>query len=280
MYTGQLYKGISVNFAFLIMVESFVIAFTAMKFFPLLPALVLISAWFIFTVFALRSVLERTRKLGDYVLKGFNHWVLYSLVFLFTFALPLYLTKHFVTEYAIDFQTMDNDGMLPTLQSGDTVLIDKGSFIKKDPQLGDLVWVELKNGKRTILRVVGVGDDTLKIDRENVFVNEEHLQTQGFETKSKMKKGLLAMVEKNRDSKYLISASPKVFNDVTMPAVKIADDHLFLLSDNRSQVGETKIRDSRDFGAISKKQILGKPIYIGWSKEANILWDRIGLALR
>ncbi len=280
MYTGQLYKGISINFAFLIMIECFVIVFTVMKFFPLLPGLVVLAAWIIFTLFALKSVLDAASKKSKYVLKGFNHWVMYSLVFLFTFALPLYLTKHFVTEYAVDFETMQNDGMFPTLRVGDTVLIDRSSFLKKDPQLGELVWVQLKDGNRTILRVVGIGNDTLKMDRETVFVNEQHLLTQNLKTESALKEGMLAMVEENRGASYVISSSPEVFSNIQMPPVKIADDHLFLLSDNRSQIGKEKIQDSRDFGTISKSQILGKPMYIGWSKQNQILWERIGLAIK
>ncbi len=279
MYTGQLYKGISVNFAFLIMVETFVISFSVLKFFPLLPLLVLGLAWFVFTLFVMFSVRQSTQNSENFLLKGYNHWVLYTLVFLFTFALPLYLTKHFVSEFAVGIQAVEDDGMLPTLHSGDMVLVDRSSFLKKDPLQGDLVWVKLKNGKKTILRVVGVGKDTVEIEGELVFLNDKNLKTKGFPTKSKMKKGLLAMVEQNRDSAYLISTSPRALNEVTIAPVKISENHLFLMTDNRSQIGR-KIRDSRNFGTISKDQILGRPIYITWAKDQSVSWKRIGLALR
>lgn len=276
VYHGELYKGITINFLFLIALEAFVIAASTFKFFPLLPLIVLILGGVLFLIFILGALHHKAKTTTNYILRPYNHFIVYGLIYLFTFAFPLYMTFYFASHYVMRFETVRTQAMLPTVQSGDTLLIDPSAFMSTAPVQGELVFVQLENGERTILRVMATPSDTVSIEGERVYINENALPRKTLKPTIKINDQLLAMVEQNGDSKYLISASPKSINKITVPPTQIKRDFVYVLADNRSLIGKTKIRDSRDFGPISTRQILGKPLYIGWAKNLN----RIGFVLR
>lgn len=288
MYAGQLLKGVTVNLMFLLLLETFVIVFSILKFFPLLPMLVLIAGWIVFTGFVSASVLKETRNDEPYVLRGFNHWTIYSVVFVLSYAAPILATAHFISQYLLGLNRIESAAMVPTLQVGDMALVDKSAFRNGAPKRGDLVAVQLNETDPVhVLRVVGVENDIIRIEGENVFVNNEPLnRTELDDTAMRVPSldgegDLLAMVEENHGNKYVISVSPKAFIAHSMPPTKLAEDEVFVLADNRSQVpaqGRARIRDSRDFGAIKSDQVTGQPLYIAWSSDASgTNWERIGL---
>lgn len=288
MYAGHLLKGITVNLLFLLALETFVIVFSILKFFPLLPLVVVGVGWLVFTTLVTASVVREVRGTDSYVLRGFNHWTIYTVVFVLTYAGPILATGHFLSQYLLGFEQIDTAAMYPTLQVGDVALIDKSAFRNRTPRRGDLVAVQPREGSGAlVLRVVGVADDIIRIEGETVFVNNDPLgRTELDETALRVpsldgEADLLAMVEENNGNRYVISVSPKAFIAHSMPPTKLEKHQVFVLADNRSQVatqGGARIRDSRDFGAVDLDQITGEPLYIAWSLAADSTrWERIGL---
>ncbi len=289
MYTGQMLKGITVNLMFLLMLETFVIVFSILKFFPLLPMLVLVLAWIVFSGFAAHSVVRESRDDEPYVLKGYNHWTIYAVVFLLTYAVPIFATGHFISQYLLGVERIESSAMYPTIQAGDAVLIDLSAYRNRVPRRGDLVAVQPRDRDETlVLRVVGVENDVIRIEGETVFVNNEPLERSRLEDQSLRvpslddEGDLLAMVEHNNGNRYVISVSPKAFSSHSMAPTKLAANELFVMADNRSQVpanGEKRIRDSRDFGTVTLGAIEGEPLYIAWSTgpDGSTRVERIGL---
>lgn len=288
MYAGQILKGVTINLLFLLTLETFVIVFSILKFFPLLPMLVLVAAWVVFTGFAAAGVLRRIRGEENYLLRGFNHWTIYSVVFVLTYAAPILGTAHFISRYLLGFDEIESAAMYPTLQAGDVALIDKSAFRNRVPRRGDLVAVQLDEDRPAlVLRVVGVENDVIRIEGETVFVNNEPLERSHLDDTALRvpsldgEADLLAMVEENNGNRYVISVSPKAFVANSMPPTKLESNELFVLADNRSQVparGSARIRDSRDFGPVKLDDVDGEPLYIAWSSQAgSTRWGRIGL---
>lgn len=286
MYVGQILKGVTINLLFLLMLETFVIVFSILKFFPLLPLLVFAVAWGVFSGFAAHGVLAHCRDSEHYVLKGYNHWTIYAIAFLMTFAVPVYATMHFIAEYLLGFERVQTSAMYPTIHDDDVVLIDLSAYRNRVPKRGDLVAVTPPGEHRSVvLRVVAVENDVVRIEGETVFVNNEpleRLQLTNSRVPSMDGEGdLLAMVENNNGQAYVISVSPKAFSSHSMPPKKLAAHQLFVLADNRSQIdkdAKTRIRDSRDFGPVRLENIEGEPLYIAWSRQdGRTRWDRIGL---
>lgn len=282
MYIGQALKGVTINLLFLLMLETFVITFSILKYFPLLPFLVVSFAWITFTAFSIKSVLKQIEP-SDYVLKGYNHWMTYSAMALGTLMLPVAATVLFISSFLIGATQIENGAMLPSMRGGDTLLFDRAAYRTQPPRQGDLVAVRVE-GDVHILRVVAVEKDVVGIEGESVYVNGSLLERSIFEDGVIEKRGLLAMVETNRDKKYVITLAPKAHNGLVIEPTELDLSELFVMADNRSQIHaaqEASIRDSRNFGPISNDQVLGRPLFIGWSTNGDSTrWDRVGLRVQ
>ena len=283
MYVGKVLRGVTTNLLFLLLLVSFIAVFGALKFFPLLPLAVLALAWLVFGAFVAQGALRLIAGERPYVLRSYNHWTLYCVMSLVTFALPIYGAFQFVSRYLAGLQAMRTAAMYPTIHEEEVALVDLSAFRNRTPKRGDVVALtpQGRSGEPLILRVVAVENDVVRIEGETVFVNNEPLERAELESQDRVptlegEGDLLALVERNNGNSYVISVSPKAFSAHSMAPKKLAPQQLFVLADNRSQVSPNspyRIRDSRDFGPISTTDVRGEPLYIAWSPA----WDRIGL---
>lgn len=117
--------------------------------------------------------------------------------------------------------------MLPSLKPGDYFLINKLVYRLHPPRRGDLVVVRAPNHPRWyyVKRVIGLPGETLSLSEGNVYLNGERL-TEPYA----------------RGSTY-----------PNLPPIRIPEGSYFLMGDNRMDS-----EDSRQFGPVSKKKILGK----------------------
>ncbi|MBA2665226.1 MAG: signal peptidase I [Bradymonadaceae bacterium] len=294
MYIGHVLKGITVNLLFVLLLEAFVIVLSILKFFPLMPIGVLVLAWFVFSTLVAAHVLELMARAQhqepEYVLKNYNHWVLYCVVFLLSYVTPISVTTHFTARYLWSVAPMHTAAMYPAVEPGDTLIIDRMVYRKEPLKRGDLVAIRAPQGDETlVLRVVAVPDDIVRIEGMNLYLNDEAVQSFPLEPEN-VQQGFVARddmyvwVEHNHSERYVISLAPRMMHSMVLAPTRIEDGQVFLLSDNRSQVPIYKepgtIRDSRLFGAIDVDMIEGKPLYIGWSVHPvtnAVRWERIGL---
>ncbi len=287
MYVGQFLKGITINLLFLLLLEGFVIVFSVLKFFPLLPGVVVVLTWLVFSTLVARDVAGACEDQGEeYVGKHYNHWMFYGLVWFAAYALPIYGTGYFLSQYLVGFVQVEHALMYPSIQPGDTVMIDRSAYRNSQPSRGDLVVVDAEGENSVrILRVVGVEGDIVRVEGETVYVNDEPLERSQLEkdevetsTVAIESADLLALVEHNNGERYVISVSPKARVLVNV-ADEVGTNEFFVLADNRSHVPPDGSKfDSRGFGAIRAEQILGKPVYVAWANDrSGTRPDRIGL---
>jgi signal peptidase I len=125
--------------------------------------------------------------------------------------------------------------MVPTLEVGDRVLVNKLSYRLHDVHRGDVVVFERPAGasngedseiKDLIKRVVGVEGDTVETRDGRLYVNRELI-----------------------DEPYL---EPGTRTDMTA-AVTVPEGQVFVMGDNR-----TNSEDSRVFGPIDEDTIVGR----------------------
>ena len=297
LYVGQLFKGVTITLAFLLLIQAFVLVFSVVKFFPLLPFAVVLVSWLVFTAFAARDAAsyvgrDGLDRAGGYVLRGYNHWMVYGVVAVLIYVVPLYVTGIFVTQYLLGFERIESSVMFPTVKPGDTVLVDRSAYRERTPRRGELVAVQTpgEGEELSVLRVVAVPGDVVSIEGETVYVNDEPLHRSDLSeddiatpTVQPREGELLAMIEHNHGNSYVISVSPRAFSAVMMPPTKLEPDQLFVLADNRSQVATragVRIRDSRNFGPLDDAAVVGKPLYIAWSTapgSGELRLDRVGL---
>jgi signal peptidase I len=296
MYVGEFIKGLTVNLLFLLMLEVFLITFSVLKFFPLIPFIVLVVGWIVFASMIAVDIGRRAEDLGDdYVLAGYNHWTIYAVVYLLTFLVPIGLSLDFTTNHLWRLETVDTAAMYPTLEPGDTVLVDLNAFRDYAPARGDMVALEPPGSEAVeFLRVVGVHEDIVRMEGNTLFVNDEAVDHSPLaedqlpaDAHLDDSEELLAWVEHNQGERYVISVSPRVYTELTMPPTRLEPDEYFLLADNRSQIplgddDEAAIRDSRNFDQIDGERLVGVPRYVFWSRDddGSVRWERIGLRVR
>ena len=141
------------------------------------------------------------------------------------------LVKHFL------FQPFFVQGasMEPTYQDREYLIIDELSYRFHEPQRGDVVVFRYPNdpSQYFIKRVIGLPGDTVEVREGSVWVNGKRLD----------------------ESSYLdVSVETIGTTDLTIPA-----GYYFLMGDNR-----TASLDSRIFGAVSRKAIVGRTWVRAW----------------
>jgi signal peptidase I len=131
-----------------------------------------------------------------------------------------------------------SESMVPTLEKGDRVLVNKLSYKLHDVNRGDVVVFERPpnepdNGiKDLIKRVVGLPGETVEVRNCKVLINGNQL-----------------------DEPYVKQWT----RTCTFPAKTVGDNEVFVMGDNRDDS-----QDSRFFGPISQDLIVGRAFVIVW----------------
>ncbi len=164
----------------------------------------------------------------------------------------------FIRTFVIQAFKIPSGSMLPTLQIGDHLLVNKFIYgIKvpftgqllipiKDPQHGDVVVFRFPEDRKIdyIKRVIGVPGDKIEIRDKSLVINGKKIEDAHahFSSVASVPAGI----------------SPKDnFGPITVPEGK-----LFVMGDNRDNS-----YDSRFWGYVENKDVLGKALIIYWS------WD-------
>ena len=164
-------------------------------------------------------------------IKSILNTVLYMLVLI---ALTV-LFMRFVMQRTL----VSGNSMQPTLQDGDSLMVDKLSYRFKDPERFDIVVFPYRHGDETFIikRVIGLPGETVQITTDGrIRVNDEVL-TEHY--------GLEVIQNPGR----------------AIEKITLADDEYFLLGDNRNNS-----LDSRDasIGNVKRRDLVGKAFIRVW----------------
>ena len=119
--------------------------------------------------------------------------------------------------------------MLPTLQEGDYVGIDRSAYLNHTPERGDLIVFKKENQPDLLKRVIGLPGETIEVRDGQVLINGTLIDEPYVER------------EPNYD----------------MEPVAIEADHVFVLGDNRPNSS-----DSHVWGTVPISDIIGQAISI------------------
>jgi len=127
---------------------------------------------------------------------------------------------------------VDGFSMIPTLQNGEYILVNKLAYKTGQPNRGDIIVFRLPGDESQdlIKRVIGLPGDTVHVGNGVVTINGEKLL------------------------EPYIAQAPNYFGDWTVP-----DGSLFVLGDNRNDS-----RDSHQWGLLPFENIIGKSVLIYW----------------
>jgi signal peptidase I len=162
----------------------------------------------------------------------------YLVILLVSFALVFGFVRPFVMEAF----WIPSGSMIPTLEIGDRVLVNKFIYRFTDPSRGDIIVFESvdNSNEDLIKRVVALPGDTIAVRGGKLFVNGEP-QKEPYTNKKVPDRSF-----------YARTTVPK--------------NHVFVMGDNRGNSA-----DSRVFGPLPEKNIEGEAFLRFWPP------DRIGL---
>lgn len=136
---------------------------------------------------------------------------------------------------------VDGASMMPTLEDGDKVVINKIGPKLADYDRFDVIVFETNEGEKYIKRIIGVPGDHIKYENDSLFINDKHYEEAYLE-----------------DYKQELIGSGTLTEDFTLEdylgEIKVPDDHYFVLGDNRQ-----RSKDSRNqlVGFVPKEKVLG-----------------------
>ncbi len=180
----------------------------------------------------------------------------------------------FIRTFIVQAFKIPSGSMIPTLQIGDHILVNKLAYGIRMPflehylvryanvQRGDvIVFIYPEDrSKDFIKRVIGLPGDTVEIRNKKVFINgkeipDPHAYFAGYDPQ-------LGAVDSGDNY------GPKV-----VPA-----NHIFVMGDNRD-----RSYDSRFWGFVDLDDVRGKAFLIYWSWDGTdrwVRWERIGSIIR
>ena len=165
--------------------------------------------------------------------KGRPAWLSFTLEILQTLILALVL--YFLIDSVIARVRVVNISMLPTLQPGEFLMVNKLAYRFSDVERGDIIVFHYPQNPAEdfIKRVIGVPGDTVSVMKGTVYINGQAV-----------------------DEPY-ISAPPTYTGQWTIP-----EDNVFVLGDNRNQSS-----DSHQWGNVPLQNIVGRALVIYWPFE-------------
>ena len=175
----------------------------------------------------------------------------------------------FIRTFIVQAFKIPSGSMIPTLQIGDHILVNKlaygvrvpfwGHYLAqfKTPQRGDVV-VFIFPEDRTkdfIKRVVGLAGDSVEVRDKKIFINGKPIEDSHAYFEGDNQPGGIQI----RDD----------YGPKTVPA-----GHIFVMGDNRD-----KSYDSRFWGYVSLDDVRGRAFLIYWSWDGAdrwVRWERLG----
>jgi len=202
------------------------------------------------------------------------------------FLFPVFLVVLVIRGFIVEPFKIPSGSMLPTLEVGDFILVNKFSYGIRSP-IGYSKLIDLGAPKRGdvivfrypedpsidyIKRVIGLPGDRITYKGHKLYVNGEYIKTD-----------LVSDYEKDRNFFYLVENLPTISHHILInkggtfiPEVEdlsVPADKYFVMGDNRDNS-----RDSRYWGFVPDSYLKGRAFFIwfSWASGFDFKWSRIG----
>jgi signal peptidase I len=141
---------------------------------------------------------------------------------------------------------VDGDSMVPTLISGEYVVVNRLSYRLGNPHRGDIIVFHFPRNpaEEYIKRIIGLPGDVIEVMDGSVYINGQPLDERYLDVKV------------NYTGKW-----------------EVPQDQLFVLGDNRNNSS-----DSHDWGTVPMDYVVGKAVMVYWPPLEWGLIDHVKLA--
>nr|WP_269748827.1 signal peptidase I [Lysinibacillus timonensis] len=141
---------------------------------------------------------------------------------------------------------VDGESMMPTLEDGDRMIVNKFGYMIGEPKRFDIVVFHAPEGKDYIKRVIGLPGDNIEYKDDQLYINGQPISEPYLdEYKAQLPKGNLTQDFTLQELNPTMEVIPEGF--------------VFVMGDNRRGS-----KDSRHIGLISTDEIIGSTNLIFW----------------
>ena len=200
---------------------------------------------------------------------------------------PVLLVVFVLRSFLVEPFQIPSSSMVPTLQVGDYILVNKYTYgirlpvlrtkvlALNEPQRGDVMvfFPPHMNDTYFIKRVVGLPGDTVTYRNKRLYVNGELVERDALGVlpvgNSRLEMGLETLGEAQHLMQVDQMRPPRDFSLAVKPG------HYFMMGDNRDNSS-----DSRIWGQVPEKDIVGRAfaVWMHWDSLFSIpSFDRVGL---
>ena len=200
---------------------------------------------------------------------------------------PVLLVVFVLRSFLVEPFQIPSSSMVPTLQVGDYILVNKYTYgirlpvvrtkvlALNEPQRGDVMvfFPPHMNDTYFIKRVIGLPGDTVTYRNKRIFVNGREVPVDELAVLPEGASRFMLGLETLGDSSHLMQV------DQGRPArdfsVVVKPDHYFMMGDNRDNSS-----DSRIWGQVPEKDIVGKAfaVWMHWDSLLSLpSFSRVGL---
>jgi signal peptidase I len=185
-----------------------------------------------------------------------------------------------------DWNDVPSGSMKPTILEGDRVFVNKLAYDLKvpfttwhlaewsNPQRGEVVvFYSPHDNTRLVKRVVGVPGDTVELRNEQLVINGKLMEyaplgteVSGQLSEAERQQSLFA-TEKLTGHSHAVMAIPSVAAKRSFGPVLVPEGQYFMMGDNRDNSF-----DSRYFGTVERKRIVGKATEVVLSVDKGHYW--------
>ena len=211
-------------------------------------------------------------------------WVVEYARFLF----PVFLVVLVVRGFIVEPFKIPSGSMLPTLDVGDYILVNKFAYGLRSP-IGYYKLIDLGTPKRGdvivfrypedpsidyIKRVIGVPGDKIVYRNKQLWINDQKINLKDlypspdderFEELEETLGKVTHLIQLSKDYNYL--AQPQEY--------RVPPGHYFAMGDNRDNS-----KDSRFWGFVPDENLKGRAFFIWWSWDHGLKWSRVGTIIK
>jgi signal peptidase I len=185
-----------------------------------------------------------------------------------------------------DWNDVPSGSMKPTILEGDRIFVNKLAYDLKvpfttrhlaewsNPQRGEIVvFYSPHDGARLVKRVVGLPGDTVELRNEQLVINGSPVDYTplGAEISGQLpaaeRQGRCFATEGLAAHPHAVMAIPNLPARRTFGPIQVPEGHYFMMGDNRDNSF-----DSRYFGVVDRKQIVGKATAVVLSLDRDHCW--------
>lgn len=185
-----------------------------------------------------------------------------------------------------DWNDVPSGSMQPTILVGDRIFVNKLAYDLKvpfttwhlaewsNPQRGDIVvFYSPHDGTRLVKRVVGLPGDTVELQADQLSINGSPVEYRPLAADLSAKlppaerPGSQFATEELPGRDHTVMAMPNLPAKRTFGPVQVPAGSYFMMGDNRDNSF-----DSRYFGTVPRKQILGKATAVVLSLNRDDYW--------